>query len=209
MARSPTRFTMLACTAVLGCGLMVVSACTSAPDGGTGSGGTTGSGSAGSGSASSSGGTSGGGPGSGGAASGGTSSGGTSSGGTSTGSNSSGGLGGETATGGTEASGGSPGVGGSTPSEVYVPCDADLGNENNPACSENEVCFSSVCSEVCPTVFEEALVYECPQPTTGDAEGRCQYVLGRCYLLCETQGGPSYTCPDGMVCNLGACAWPE
>jgi len=204
MTRSHALFTLPAC------GLTVVLACTSAPDGGMGSGGSTGSGSA-----SSSGGTSptsGGGPGSGGAASGGTSSGGTSSGGTSTGgSNSSGGLGGETASGGAEASGGSSGVGGTggTPSEVYVPCDADLGSENNPACNENEICASSLCAEICPTVFEEALVYECPQPTTGEAQGRCQYVLGRCYLLCETQGGPSYTCPDGMVCNLGACAWPE
>lgn|GEM_PF-2738680 len=180
-------------------------ACASQPGDVGGSGGTPGP---------SSGGTSpgsGGQPSSGGTGTGGASTGGISSGGSGSGSDAEGGLGGETATGGGEASGGADGVGGSggTPAAGYAECDEDVSSENNPACAGGEVCVDNVCTETCPTDLNDAAVYACPESPGGEALSQCSFVFGQCRLVCESQSGQEYTCPDGMVCDFARCIWPE
>lgn len=120
------------------------------------------------------------------------------------------GLGGEPGTGGTAVTGGAPGVGGSggAESQSYGRCEEDQGTEQNPACADGEICVDNTCAETCPTDLNDAAVYECPASGGGSAPAQCSFVFGRCSLICETQGGPTYTCPDGMVCEYARCAWP-
>jgi hypothetical protein len=122
--------------------------------------------------------------------------------------NGDGGLGGEMASDGSEASGGAEGVGG-TQAVGYDPCDDDLGSENNPDCDGDTICVGNTCVETCPTDFQNALTYDCPATSSGDAPSQCSAGLGRCVLLCMGQNGETFTCPDGMVCEAASCVWPE
>jgi hypothetical protein len=179
-------------------------ACTSPPAGGDGSGGAVSSG----GGSPSSGGS----LGTGGSSAGGASTGGGTSSGSASGDGVVGGLGGEAASGGVENSGGTAGDGGTggTPAaEPYGQCDEGLGEENNPGCAANEVCFGNTCMETCPTNLSDAAAYDCPELTSGTPPSRCAFVFGRCELVCEGQGSlPDYECPAGMDCVYARCVWP-
>lgn len=107
---------------------------------------------------------------------------------------------------GEDESGGLSGTGGDATTSAYTVCDEELGEENNPLCGSAMICRSGYCTPGCENNVIDDLIgtgEDCPVPTTGDAQLSCG--LSYCHLRCPD----GKTCPDELVCQVGATLGTE